>query len=159
NSGGQAHGDSTFPAISANGRYVAFQSIADNLVPGDTNFRLDVFVRDLKTGTTTLVSAAADGGPTDGPGFAPSISSEGRTVAFTSQASNLVPGGSQGGDNVFVRNLRTGRTTIAGLNDAGEEANAGAGAGALSADGHFVVFSSSSTNLVADDTGGTVDIF
>src|SRR4051794_11395163 len=158
-SGAQAHGNSLVPAISANGRFVAFQSNADNLVPGDTNFRTDVFVHDLRTGATALVSQAADGGPADGPSFGASLSSNGQMVVFESQADNLVPGGSAGGTQVFVRNLRTGRTSLVGVNDAGQEGDQGAGAGSISADGGFVVFSSGSDDLVPDDTNGTVDVF
>jgi TolB protein len=93
-----------------------------------------VFVHDLRTGTTTLVSAAADGGPADGQSFGASLSSNGQMVAFDSTATNLVPGGSAGGTQVFVRNLRTGRTQLVGVNDAGEEANLGASSAAISAD-------------------------
>ena len=97
--------------VSADGRYVAFYSDADNLVPGDDNDSYDVFVRDRQTGTTTLVSGGVSG-PGDGSAFDPSVSADGRYVAFYSNATNLVPGGSNGNYQVFVRDLQAGTTTL-----------------------------------------------
>jgi Tol biopolymer transport system component len=107
--GTQADRDSAFfgaPAISANGRYVAFYSSATNLVPGDTNGQDDLFVRDRQTGMTTLVSVSSDSVQADahnsGYGFL-SISADGRHVAFVSEATTLVPGLANGRPNIFVR--------------------------------------------------------
>jgi Tol biopolymer transport system component len=158
-SGGQARGDSFQPAISAAGTVVAFTSTAPNLVAGDDNFRSDVFVHDLRTASTTLVSAAADGSPADGASFGASISSNGQMVAFTSQATNLIPGGTAGGTQVYVRNLRTGKTTLVGVNDAGEAADLGASSAAISADGKFVAFESTSSNLVPGGTNGVDEAY
>jgi Tol biopolymer transport system component len=98
------------PAISADGRYVDFASDASNLVPGDTCCT-DVFVHDRTTGETTRVSVANGGGQADGKSYNPSISANGRYVAFVSEATNLeIPSHTQGGRNVFVRD-RTLRTT------------------------------------------------
>src|SRR5690349_7429247 len=80
------HGPSGLPAVSGDGRFVAFQSRAANLVPGDTNGATDVFVRDRLLGTTTRVSVASDGGQAAGSSFSPSISADGRRVAFVSGA-------------------------------------------------------------------------
>ncbi len=158
-SGAQARGDSFSAAISSTGKVVAFTSTAPNLVAGDDNFRSDVFVHDLRTGATTLVSAAADGGAADGASFAPTISSNGQMVAFTSQASNLIPGGTIGGTQVYVRNLRTGKTTLVGVNDAGEAADSGASSASISADGKFVAFESASSNLVPGGTGSIDNVY
>ena len=96
--------------MSADGRYVAFQSDASNLVPGDTNHSTDVFVRDLRSGTTRRVSVATDGTQANGDSFSPAISADGRYVAFVSDASNLVPGDTNHSTDVFVRDLRLGTT-------------------------------------------------
>ena len=106
--GTQGNGGGDDPAISADGRYVAFDSYASNLVPGDTNDRYDVFVRDLQSRTTQRVSVATDGTQANGDSGSPAISSDGRYVAFSSDASNLVPGDTNGEPDVFVRDLRPG---------------------------------------------------
>jgi Tol biopolymer transport system component len=103
--GTQANSDSEYPAISADGRYVAFQSRASNLVPGDTNHRRDVFLRDPQSGTTERLSVAAHGRQTNGRSTHPVISADGRYVAFQSGASNLVPGDTNDRADVFVREL------------------------------------------------------
>ena len=146
-------------AISADGRYVAFESTAWNLVPGDTNGHLDVFVRDRQLGTTELVSAAPGGEFGNNESGEPSISADGRYVAFTSLASNLVPGDTNADEDVFVRDLVTGATERVSVTNAGAEQNRGALEPAISADGRFVVFKSGSTNLVPDDTNGVEDSF
>ena len=93
------------PAISADGRFVAFDSEATNLVPGDTNDASDVFVRDRQTGTTRRVSVSSGGAQGNGASFDPAISADGRFVAFNSDATNLVPGDTNGAADVFVRTL------------------------------------------------------
>ena len=92
-SGGAQGNDSSFsPAISADGRFVAFDSVATNLVPGDTNGAADVFVRDRQTGTTRRVSVGPGGVQGNDVSVTPAISADGRFVAFESLATNLVPG-------------------------------------------------------------------
>jgi hypothetical protein len=114
NTNGNASGDdiSFDPAISGDGRYVAFTSSADNLVPGDTNRAQDVFVRDLQAGTTALVSVSTDGvHPGNRDSFSPTISADGRYVLFHSKASNLAAGSFGSGiENLFFRDLQTGTT-------------------------------------------------
>jgi len=109
---GGADGWSFDPSISGDGRYVAFTSRADNLVAGDGNADLDVFVRDLQAGLTTLVSANWTGaGPGSGPSYAPQISTAGRYVLFHSKAYDLTPGRSVlagGSDNLYLRDLQLG---------------------------------------------------
>ena len=123
NTNGNASGDgcSYEPAISGDGRFVAFSSWADDLVADDTNLDMDVFVRDLQTGVTTLVSVSTDGvSPGKGDSFLPSISADGRYVLFHSKAGNLAAN-SYGNitENLFLRDLQTGITyalTTSGVN-------------------------------------------
>ena len=105
-------GWSRSPPLSGDGRYAAFESVAENLVGGDTNRMEDVFVYDTETGETTLISAASDGTPGNGNSNAPDISREGRYVVFVSEASNLVEGDENGYADVFVHDRETGRTTM-----------------------------------------------
>ncbi|MEP6516621.1 calcium-binding protein [Microcoleus vaginatus] len=157
--GNQAIGRSLFPSISANGRFVAFTSNASNLVPGDTNNDFDIFVRDLLTNTTTRVSVDSAGNQGNNRSFDPSISADGRFVAFTSDASNLVPGDTNSSEDIFVRDLLTNTTTRVSVDSAGNQGNNRSGAPSISADGRFVAFSSDASNLVLGDTKDNEDIF
>ena len=104
NSGKLGNRDSSESAISSNGRFVAFESKASNLVPGDTNGKSDIFVHDRQTGSTEMVSTDSSGIQGNNGGcFIPVISADGRYVAFESEASNLVPGDTNGMTDVFVR--------------------------------------------------------
>jgi Tol biopolymer transport system component len=109
--GTQGDGDSNNPSISTDGRYVTFYSAAANLVAGDTNGMFDIFMRDRQTGTTTLVSRDSTGVEGDGDSQYPSISADGRYVAFQSYATNLVAGDTNGKTDIFVRDRQTGTTT------------------------------------------------
>ena len=150
------------PAISADGSHVAFSSFASDLVPTDANTTIaDVFVRDLQAGTTELISVGPVGvGATNGS-FSPSISADGNYVAFGSNASNLVGAGTDGRSNIFVRDRQTGTTQrISVAIVSGQEANSTSNAPSISNDGRYVAFSSNATNLVAGaDTNGSPDIF
>ena len=106
--GVEGNGGSDRPSVSADGRYVAFHSQASNLVPGDTNGTADVFVRDIVTGITTRVSVDSAGSQADGDSWEPSISADGRYVAFYSGASNLVSGDTYGLTDVFVHDRHLG---------------------------------------------------
>src|SRR4051794_331352 len=101
--GQQGNDNSFYPVMSADARYVAFLSKATNLVPGDTNHRADVFVRDRKLGTTERVSVSADGTKGDDDSAGATITPDGRHVAFWSNADNLVPSDTNGWADVFVR--------------------------------------------------------
>lgn len=158
-SGSPANGDSYAPAISASGRYVAFQSQASDLISDDANSKADVFVRDLQTHTTTLVSAAVDGSPANGDSDAPSISADGRYVAFQSDASNLVVNDTNGKTDIFIRDLFTQTTTRISVSTAGEEANDSSFIPVLSPDAHLVTFQSNASNLIKNDTNGKTDLF
>ena len=158
-SGGQGNGHSSVAAISGDGRLVSFYSDATNLVSGDTNNDLDVFVHDLQSGATTRVSVGGGGAQANGHSFAPAINGNGRLVAFFSFASNLVPGDTNGADDVFVRDLQSGTTTRVSVDTTGAQANGGSYSPALSADGRFVAFVSDASNLVAGDTNSARDVF
>jgi Tol biopolymer transport system component len=161
---------SVHPSISGDGRYVAFESIASTLVPGDTNGRSDVFVRDMITHTTTRVSVATDGTQANGDSDVASVSVDGNRVAFHSTASNLVPGDTNGTGDVFVRDLVANTTTRVSVATDGTQANGDSGSYmgdsggypsriSVSKDGRFVAFRSAASNLVSGDTNGQWDIF
>jgi PKD repeat protein/Tol biopolymer transport system component len=157
--GAQAEGDSIRSAISADGRYVAFSSSAANLVPGDTNARFDIFIHDRDTGTTERVSVATGGAQANDSSSDPAISVDGRHVAFRSEATNLVPGDTNGRIDVFVRDLETGITERVSVSTGGAEANGRSCRPAISADGGHVVFMSEATNLAPGDTNSKTDVF
>jgi hypothetical protein len=159
-SGGvQANQTSYGPAISVDARYVAFESSANNLVVGDTNGFLDVFVHDRQTGTTTLVSLSTAGGQGDHHSYECSISGDGRYVAFKSQATNLVAADTNNVSDLFVRDRQTGTTTRVSVDSSGAQADNGTEQGVISADGRFVAFASDASNLVASDTNASEDVF
>src|SRR5262249_31356906 len=151
------------PVLSADGRFVAFGSLASDLVTTDTNGRGDVFVRDLQTGTTILVSVnrtGTDSGNSDSSSVYV-LSADGQVVAFFSEASDLVANDTNGSQDVFVRDLQKGTTTLVSVNRAGTDSgNSGSfGSLALSADGGFVAFISDASDLVATDTNGVTNVF
>jgi Tol biopolymer transport system component len=153
-SGVQGNGWSDGPAISDDGRYIVFHSDASNLVAGDTNAAGDIFVRDLQTGILERVSIATGGSQADSGSSDPSISADGRIVVFSSNATNLVSGDSNGKSDIFVRDRTTGVTTRASVNSSGVEANLGASDASISGNGRFVSFSSYSSNLMDEDSLG-----
>ncbi len=160
--GALADGDCKLPAISANGRYVAFASKARNLSHRDKNSVEDVFLRDLKTGRTRLASQSqskrAAGG--DGDSSNPSISADGRYVAFESYAGNLGPHDNTAVPDVFVRDMRSGRVFLASRGaDGGPAANAPSANPSISADGRYVAFDSRGSNLVPADTLHATSVF
>lgn len=151
--GTQGNADSGSGAVSADGRFVAFQSYASNLVPLDTNGVRDIFVRDRLDGTTERVSVSSNGTQSNQLSVNPSISADGRFVAFESFASNLIGGDSNGYDDVFVRDRQTGTTELISVSTGGEQGNSSSGVFglAISADGRYVAFQSTARNLIADD--------
>jgi Tol biopolymer transport system component len=134
-------------SISGDGRFVAFYSDATNLVSGDTNNESDIFVHDLQTGQTTRASLASDGAQANGGSSYPTLSTDGRTIAFQSYATNLVAGDTNGQGDVFVRDLQTGTTTRVSINSSGVEANGWSNSPSISGDGRYVLFLSRSSNL------------
>ena len=157
--GRQADLTSVSPAISADGRFVGFWSEATNLVEGDTNATADAFVHDRTTGTTVRVSVGAGGRQGDGPTQELSLSAKGRYAVFSSAASNLVAGDTNGAADVFLHNLRTGTTSRLSVSGAGTQGNSFSVGPAISADGSTVAFSSDASNLVPGDTNARSDVF
>lgn len=205
--GSPGDGSSFLPALSSDGQTIAFESDATNLVVDDTNGRLDIFVRDLRTGVTdrvtpadrpgfraptlsadgsrvavdnresvpnqvfvvdradgnslTLVSKSQDGTQGNGNSRFPAISGDGFVVAYASRATNLDPGATNTNrQNEFVTDLRSGSTALASRAvRAGEQPNSDSFSPRIAADGRTVVFNSSASNLVADDTNGANDVF
>lgn len=147
-------------AISADGRFVAYSSAASNLVKGDTNDDQDVFVWDRTTRTTSRVSVASDGTQSDGYSAHPSMSSDGRFVAYWSTATNLVPGDdTQGLGDVFLWDRATGLTSRVSVPRSGTENDNGSVDPVISGDGRYVAFNSGSSHLVAGDTNNEWDVF
>jgi Tol biopolymer transport system component len=157
--GVEGDGQSQGPSISADGRYVAFESDASNLVSGDTNAQTDVFVHDRLTGATGRVSVATGGGEGDDPSGDPAMTPDGRYIAFTSEATNLVTGDGNGSFDVFVHDTQTGATERVSVATGGGEGDAGAAAPSISDDGRYVAFNSNASNLVSGDANGDTDIF
>ena len=157
--GVQGNDASVWPVISADGRFVAFESGASNLVAGDSNGKFDVFVHDRSTGTTERVSISTSGAQANQECRRAAISSDGRFVAFQTNANNLVAGDTNGSYDVFVRDRQNGTTERVSIDSSGTQGNNDSLAAAISADGSLVAFHSYATNLVAGDTNGTYDIF
>jgi Tol biopolymer transport system component len=148
------------PAISADGRLVAFDSWESNLVPGDTNGRFDIFVFDRQTQTTERVSRSSAGVEGNNDSTGPSISADGRMVAFTSDADNLVAGDGNFDLDVFVHDRQTQTTVRSSVRTDGTETGFELGSlnAALSADGQVVAFESEGA-LVPEDSEFPVDVF
>jgi Tol biopolymer transport system component len=150
----QSSGEAWLSALSADGRYVAFESDAPDLVPGDTNAAADVFVHDRQTGGTALVSVSTGGAEGDADSMEPSLSADGRFVAFSSYAHDLVADDRNGVSDIFVRDRQTAVTTRVSVATGGVEAKGHSFSPSMSADGRHVSFWSAASNLVADDTNG-----
>ncbi len=158
-SGIEGDDDCKWSDISADGRYVTFDSFADNLVASDSNHAVDVFVFDRQAGTTTLVSVSSGGAQGDAGSDYPSISADGRYVAFSSDATNLVSGDLNGRTDIFVRDLQSGTTERVSVDAAGGEGDRPAGRASVTSDGRYVTFNSFATNLVPGDTNSASDVF
>ena len=162
-SGVAGNGTSGFPALSADGRTVAFDSFSSNLIRDDRDRQDDIFVRDVVANTTILVSRASGTAGVKGNGRSDdaAISGDGSRVAFASRASDLTNSDRDHTPDVFVRNLRSQTTTLVSRagGRAGPKANARASQPAISADGRFVAFVSRASNLTSDDHDHRVDVF
>lgn len=185
-----AEAGSHLVSMSSNGRYVLFRSLADNLVPGDTNEAADFFLRDLRAKTTERISVSSAGVQANADSRQPLgmtqwvVSDDGRFVFFNSDASNLVAGDTNGAEDLFVRDRSRGVTRRVSVSSTGAEANSGVGeqdpvtvyrnvglnlfvdpvngtqtSFSATPDGRYVVFSSAATNLVPGDTNGVIDVF
>ncbi len=148
-----------WPSLSANARFVAFDSYASDLVEEDTNRTSDVFVHDRQTGATVCITRAPDGQPGNGPSFSPSTSATGRFVAFGSNATNLVPADTNGVTDGFVHDLHSGLTTRITVDSLGNQANAASSPTVIDATGRLLAFESLASTLVPGDTNQICDIF
>jgi Tol biopolymer transport system component len=157
--GGQANGFSSSPALSADGRYVAFYSSATNLVTGDTNSADDIFIHDRQTGTTTRISIGLMGAQPNSHSRGPAFSADGRFVAYTSTATNLVTGDGNAADDVFVYDTQAITTTRVSVGSGGVQSNGPSDMASLSADGRYVAFKSTASTLAPGDNNGAWDIF
>ncbi|MEA3040379.1 MAG: hypothetical protein QOE79_2892 [Sphingomonadales bacterium] len=162
--GGPSVGSSVNPSMTPDGRYIAFETFADDVAPGDHNGNEDIVVRDMVTGTTELVSLTSDESQTVGfnqGSTTPSISEDGRYVAFLSVATDFAPGDSADTADFFVRDRQAGTTDIVSLTSTGGFSQGGDtfGPASISADGRYVAFYSRATNLVPHDTNDTTDVF
>lgn len=154
-------GESSSPLLSADGRIVVFTSGADNLVTNDNNGVLDVFVFDQQTQLLTLVSSNYSGaGAANGRSIALDLSTNGQWLLFQSQATDLMPGDTNGVVKLFLKNLSTGSTTLVSANVAGESSRGGTFNNvSLAPDGRYIAFDSSATDLHPADTSGILDVF
>ncbi len=157
--GAEGGGTSSSPSISSDGRYIAFNSNAINLVVGDTNITSDIFLHDIQTGNTARVSVDSLGAEGNSLSTSLSISSDGRYIAFSSNATNLVAGDTNGVPDIFLHDIQTGDTTRVSVDSLDGEGNGASLTPSISADGRYVTFSSESTNLISGDINGIPDIF
>jgi Tol biopolymer transport system component len=162
--GGVANAPSSQPDVSGDGRFVAFTSLASNLVAGDTNGQADVFLRDLLTGTTRRVSVAGDAGESDGRSSAPAVTDGGTAVAFESAADDLVSGDENGVADVFVHVMASGATERVSRSSSGTEQDRAISppyrsVPDISADGRYVVFDTEARSLYALDTYRLTDVY
>jgi hypothetical protein len=156
--GGQAIWGGRFPAISADGRFVAFESASPDLVPGDTNNKTDIFVHDRLTGQTTRVSVGPGGVQANNSSTRPCISADGCFVAFQTPATNLILGGSSGTE-IFVHDRKSALTTLVSQSTGGIHGNGPSYNATISPDGKVVGFYSQATNLIVGITTGPQDVF
>ncbi len=157
--GSEANAWSRGGTISGDGRFTAFTSLASNLVPNDTHPARDVFVHDAHSGETARISVDSNGMEGNGHSEWPSLSADGRYVVFSSYASNLVEGDTNGRGDVFVHDRVTGETARVSVSSQGFEGDDGSSRCSISSDGRFVVFLSFASTLVPDDTNGGSDVF
>lgn len=147
-------------SVSADGQIVAFSSNAADLEASpDTNGMVDIFVRDRAAGTTQRVSVSSSGVQANQWSWKPSVSADGRFVAFESFASNLVVGDTNGDEDAFVRDRSAGTTSAASVSSSGTIGNSNSFSPTLSHSGRYVVFRSGATNLVTGDTNNRSDVF
>ncbi len=157
--GGQGNGPAGAPALSDDGRFVAFHSHADDLVPDDTEGTVDVFVRDRLARITERISVSSLGEEASGASVRPAISGDSRWVAFESDAGDLVPGDSNGLSDIFLHDRLTRTTSRISVAPGGGDADGASRMAAISGDGRILAFESEATNLVEGDGNGLSDVF
>lgn len=151
------------PALSADGRFVAFHSAASNLTPNDHNGRVDLFVHDRQSATTAIISLAADGSAANGDSRAPAMSVDGRFVLYQSRATNLDPTvpslEGPGAYQIYLHDRSDGSTRLISRGPDGRPGDGDSEGAGISGDGRYLVYASAASNLVAGDTNGVADIF
>lgn len=157
--GVQGNATSYDATLSKDGRFVAYESSATNLVSGDTNNVMDVFVRDRQSGTTERISVSSAGVQGLMSSYSPSISGDGRYIAFSSDAETLVPYDTNAVEDVFVRDLQAGTTVRASVNNSGFQGDKLSNQAEISHNGQYVAFQSAAVNLVPGDTNNAQDFF
>jgi Tol biopolymer transport system component len=157
--GGQADGESHSAEVSPDGRYVVFESFADNLISNDTNGTYDVFLRDRTLGTTVRVSVSSSKQQGNGSSSDPCVSPDGSYVVFESNASNLVSSDTNGVTDVFLRDRNQGKTVRVSVSSSKQQGNGSSSDPCVSPDGRYVVFESLATNLISSDLNNSTDIF
>ncbi len=157
--GGDSNGESFDASISANGRFVAFSSDASDLIGTDGNRTTDVFVFDHKKKKTKRVSLKQGGGDTNGQSFEASISADGRFVAFSSPASDLIGNDGNSKTDVFVFDRKTKKTKRVSPKQGGGDANGDSRHPSISVDGRFVAFRSHASDLIGSDCNSKADFF
>jgi len=145
--------------FSSDGRYVVFTSMANNLVDGDNNDASDIFIKDLLTDGIELVSCTSSDTQSNNDSQAAEFSADGRYVVFESTASNLVDGDTNATRDIFVKDLQTGDILRISTGSTGTESNGDSSRAHFSADGRYVLFQSTASNLVAGDTNNAYDVF
>ena len=158
-SGNEVNGDSLSPSFSSDGTKILFYSGASNLVSGDTNGVLDVFIKDLTTGAVTRVSTNSSGVQANNQAYDAQFSPDGTKVVFTSSANNLVSGDNNADPDVFVKDLVTGAVTQVSARQDGVEGNNLSDGGVFTPDGTKVIFYSTANNFVSGDTNGGYDVY
>lgn len=157
--GDEGNAASTNPVVSSDGRWVAFQSNASDLVSGDTNSGADVFLKDTQLGTLTRISTTTAETEGDGTSFAPAMSPNGRYVSFDSTSTNLASGDSNAVDDIFLKDIQTGTLSRVTSTFTGGFGNKDANDSRLSSDGRYVSFESAASNFVSGDANGNWDVF
>ena len=155
--GAQGNQGADLYVLSADGRYLVFASLSNNLVVGDTNDKTDIFRKDLQSGAIDRVSTAANGAEANGGSTSPSVSADGRYVTFASDSTNIVAGASNQ-LHIYRKDMLTGAVMLISASAAGQAANADSFRTATSSDGQRVAFDSDATNLTAD-ANGQPDVF
>lgn len=158
-SGIAAGGDTYGGSLSGDARYVVFTSTSPDIVVGDSGARTTTFRRDRMTGVTIQIDLTNAGELPDDNSYAAWISTDGNRVLFSSDATNLVVGDTNGAADLFVRDVSAGTTTLVSRSRTGAIENLGSTGGAFSADGHAVMFMTAATNIVANDLNGLEDVF
>jgi Tol biopolymer transport system component len=155
----EGHGLADRPALSADGRFVVFESGAEDLVGTDSNGQDDVFIRDRKKGTTKILSISTGNAASDGLSRFARVSYDGRYVVYMSDSTTFVAADTDPGRDIYLRDRMLGTTTLLSRNNAGTRGDAASIFPVISGDGRFVAFSSSAQNLVANDLNGVDDTF